>query len=111
MNLTQSGNEKFLSTGAVVLDTLKGIPEAVEEEIARPSVVSRHNKFLGRDAQETMNLYKDVIIRAAVILCYCSLGLIYYTSKEKWDFQETMYFIITMIVGVGNGNFVPTSGL
>lgn len=66
-------------------------------------------KFIGRDFNETYQLNKLWLMRVLRFFLFYSIGIIFFSQMEGWDFRTCVYFITQTISTVGYGNITPTT--
>jgi len=99
----------FMNMGKVFANMFKWLYRRVHSCIAR----RRGGYNLGEgEGLEVLGEEVPVPSTAAlwVMLAYLSVGTVMFAEWENWNYLDSVYFVVTSLLKIGLGDFVPGSG-
>jgi hypothetical protein len=101
----------FMNMGKVLANMFKWVYRRVAGCIAR----RRAGKAYGavEDGLEVLGEELPVPSTAAlwVMLAYLTLGTVMFAEWEQWNYLDSVYFVVTSLLKIGLGDYVPGCGI
>ena len=84
--------------------------EAKNSQTERVNLGADHGAFVGSTFQETIDIYRKNARHIAALIIVAAIGMLYFGPAEGWDFNQSLFFVVTTVTTVGYGYLHPTFG-